>query len=84
MAITHLYRATYPNKHWRFRLRCVINCVMRGNRAAGSPRTVSRPPLKPSPRWGGRGAPGSRTTGGKTIMRCATVQVFVKKGVKHG
>ena len=88
MATAHCDRATHPNKYRRFRLRCVIDCVTCGrSRAIVLPdrRARSRVHRLSPPLDGGRGGPrGPRATGGKTIMHCATVQVFVKKGVKYG
>jgi hypothetical protein len=88
MTTTHLYRATKPNKYGRFCLCCVIDCVTRGRLRVVAPpdrRARSRvhrlsPPLD----GGGGGTPGVARGRGKNIMHCATVQVFVKKGVKYG
>ena len=61
MATTHCYRATYPNKHGRFRLRCVIDCVTCGRSRAIAlldRRARSRVRRLSPPSMGGGGTPG--------------------------
>ena len=62
MATAHCDRATHANKHRRFRLRCVIDCVTHGrSRVIALPdrRARARGRLKPLPSMGGGGTPGA-------------------------
>ena len=70
MATTHCDRATQRAKHWRFRLRCVIDCVTRGRSRVVAPpdrRARSRVHRLSPPLDGGRGDPGGRARPGVKI-----------------
>ena len=61
MVNTHCDRATYPNKHGRFRLCCVIDCVTCGRSRAIAlldRRARSRVRRLRPPSMGGGGTPG--------------------------